>query len=371
MELNANNNISIFAINAKLNDGDNRNANEGYYFEDGNWKTQQPRRDGVYKGEAQSIVYNTAMRQATTMACVLADILAYRNTRENGDTVSQSYNLMEQHGIGTNYAESEESLEKHAANLAAIFDKEHFIMKGEVTNIKIDSKAVTHDKIADNTIRTINMGNILADNAEDTSEIKANVNGLSIRIYQNDNKGKLQVELNGTGNDRSFTNSDNVKIDRAKEKTYLWGSDLISGKYSPAKYDVNVYTENSIVYSRGLYCETGDVILKNTNSKVEAGYFNAASDKRLKENLFKISEFDEIKDFIENTDLYTFFYKNDTEKNIGLIAQDIEKKTIDGVSLVSTGSNGYLSVKENKLVYILWEYVKHLKKELDGLKQSK
>ena len=98
-----------------------------------------------------------------------------------------------------------------------------------------------------------------------------------------------------------------------------------------------------------------------TNGTAEATSFNAKSDARLKKNIvdytpansildLPVKEFDYI-----NTDLHT----------IGCLAQDLQKICPE---LVSEDSKGYLSIAENKLVYLLLLEVKKLKEEIKELK---
>lgn len=65
---------------------------------------------------------------------------------------------------------------------------------------------------------------------------------------------------------------------------------------------------------------------------------------------------------------YTF--KNDATKteHIGCLAQDLQ---VICPELVHEDENGYLSIEENKLIYLLLAEVKKLKEEIEELKESK
>lgn len=93
-------------------------------------------------------------------------------------------------------------------------------------------------------------------------------------------------------------------------------------------------------------------------------YFNATSDKRLKEN---IKQF-EYKKSILDLPTYTFNFKNDKEKNLhlGCLAQDLQEICPE---IVHENEEGYLSIEETKLVYLLLEEVKKLKVEVDKLRR--
>ena len=98
----------------------------------------------------------------------------------------------------------------------------------------------------------------------------------------------------------------------------------------------------------------------SSGTKVEAQYFNATSDERAKYNI-QPANFDATS-IVNNLPIYTFHYKDSDAPSVGVIAQ--EAKKLDGrikdFSLVdnpnASGENGdYMTIKESKLVYILWK----------------
>lgn len=106
----------------------------------------------------------------------------------------------------------------------------------------------------------------------------------------------------------------------------------------------------------------------------QASYFNATSDRRAKDLITPIPN--NMLDIVKKMQVYTFNYKSHpSQRNIGLIAQDLKDINIDGFSLVAnpnaTGEDGnYMSIHESKLVYILLEAVKELSAEVDTLKDK-
>ena len=60
-----------------------------------------------------------------------------------------------------------------------------------------------------------------------------------------------------------------------------------------------------------------------------------------------------------------FNFKGNKEKHIGCIAQDLQELY---PNLVHEDKDGYLSIEENKLVYLLLEEVKKLREEINKLK---
>jgi hypothetical protein len=113
-----------------------------------------------------------------------------------------------------------------------------------------------------------------------------------------------------------------------------------------------------------------DVVI-DSSKYCSAGYFNATSDKRAKENIKK-AEFSAT-NIIQSLDIYNFNYKNSNKQSIGVIAQEALDFNINGFSLVenenATGEEGdYMSIKESKLIYILWKAIQEQQKEIEELK---
>ena len=105
----------------------------------------------------------------------------------------------------------------------------------------------------------------------------------------------------------------------------------------------------------------------------QAGYFNATSDARAKENIRK-ADFSALS-IVNSLPIYNFNYKNSNKPSIGVIAQEAEKFNIDDFSLVenieATGENNdYMSIKESKLIYVLWKAIQEQQEEIEQLKQQ-
>lgn len=116
----------------------------------------------------------------------------------------------------------------------------------------------------------------------------------------------------------------------------------------------------------GLTISTGNLTISegslsvNSTGSVTAGSFYATSDRRLKEN---IEDYTPLKSILD-LPIKSFNFKGTKQKQIGCIAQDLQKICPE---IVNENSDGYLSIQENKLVYLLLGEVKKLKAELDGL----
>ena len=91
----------------------------------------------------------------------------------------------------------------------------------------------------------------------------------------------------------------------------------------------------------------------------------------MKENIENVGH-NQIKNIVEKVDVKTFNFKNLKDKTfIGVIAQDIlNSNTVIGDSLVDKNEDGFLSIKESKLVYVLWDYIKQLEKRVSDLEEK-
>ena len=99
-------------------------------------------------------------------------------------------------------------------------------------------------------------------------------------------------------------------------------------------------------------------------STIKAGTFIATSDKRLKENItpFKVEK------SILDLSVYKYNFISDENKkvHVGCLAQDLQEICPE---IVNEGQDGYLAIEESKIVYLLLEEVKKLRKEIDELKK--
>ena len=100
-------------------------------------------------------------------------------------------------------------------------------------------------------------------------------------------------------------------------------------------------------------------------------YFNATSDIRAKTKVQHAS-FKAI-NIVKSLPVYTFNYKETGSPSIGLIAQDAAKISFGSdFSLVNnetaSGENGdYMTIKESKLIYILWKAIQEQQEQINYL----
>ena len=130
--------------------------------------------------------------------------------------------------------------------------------------------------------------------------------------------------------------------------------------------DANLRTAtfNDNTYHRGgmNYFGSADSYSINSSGVCTMQAFVATSDERLKEN---IKPFKSQKSILE-LPVVEFDFKEDGSHHIGCIAQDLQKICPE---IVFEREDGYLTIEESKLVYLLLNEVKKLKEEIDHMKR--
>lgn len=148
----------------------------------------------------------------------------------------------------------------------------------------------------------------------------------------------------------------------------VWGPAQIGGSKS-GEYVAHFPHQNDnnavILFSKSLKIDSAHYC--------QAGYFNATSDMRAKENIRK-SNFSALS-IINSLPIYNFNYKNSDKPSIGVIAQEAARFDIDDFSLVenieaSGKDNDFMSIKESKLIYILWKAIQEQQEEIEDLKKQ-
>ena len=112
------------------------------------------------------------------------------------------------------------------------------------------------------------------------------------------------------------------------------------------------------------------------SGQITAVSFNATSDKRAKTNIKRLDQ-EKALDIVNKLPVYSFNYKKDNTPSIGVLAQEaaVYDGAIPNFSLVNneqaTGENGdYQTVKESKLVYILWAAIQEQSRQINQLKSQ-
>lgn len=334
----------------------------GTYFTDDAWNSESnyTRMGGVSEGIARSIDYNTVMRQCSAMSSLLANIASYRNGLS-----SNPYGGSADTYIGTEPLTSigEQNVEDHIRGLTSIFSSQTFLIDGEVTTRTIATDAVTTAKITDGAITTAKVSDDQITKAKLGSDListgSASANGISISLSQGSASGNhglvlgiSSTKVNSASQSDNSTNADNIKTTTSSSNLYLCGT-----------------TTTTADTYKGL-CNTSNVYISG-GSQVNANSFNVLSDVRLKENITDVGKH-QVKNLVENTDVKLFNYKSaPNETTIGLMAQDILKSNSPLADLLvfkPDSKSDILGIHEDKLVYVLWNYVQQQNKEIEELR---
>lgn len=188
-------------------------------------------------------------------------------------------------------------------------------------------------------------GNIEAKNIDATNLISAK----SLKIAS----GQNQLELN-TDNFKSIASKIILQHPNQNSQLILTEDGITTLGNTKLSNKVNIDTN-------------GDISGVNTlvaTSTIKARTFNATSDFRKKTNISEYS----CKKSILDLPIKSFEYLDDKNhsKYIGCIAQDLQEICPE---IVNADKDGFLTIQENKLVYLLLQEVKALKKQIEKLER--
>ena len=254
---------------------------------------------------------------------------------------------------------------------------------GEVKTDNLDSKAVKSENIDDEAVKTINI--------DDQAVTTAKLGTASVTLEKVDATDELSRGLGS-----KFVTRDTNQTIRGTKLFILDGVSLNDPKtainYSGITVSANQsiathYSDSAITRSNGdshytidLPTKAGTLALTSdtvnmsgnqtgiagnksftgnlsTTGNITANAFYATSDRRLKENIVDYKPAKSILDIPVKE--YNFI--GDDKKHIGFIAQDLQKVFPE---LVTERTDGYLSIEESKLIYLLIDEVKKLKEKV-------
>lgn len=154
-------------------------------------------------------------------------------------------------------------------------------------------------------------------------------------------------------------------------KTIDFAKDLVTVNPA-ATFKAAITVEELATFNKDL---TVGAAIKANNAVItgecQAGFFNATSDKRAKENFELLSTKAALKTVLD-TPLYSFDYKSGAH-SIGVLAQDLVHVDMNNFSFVgnqnASGQNGdYMNVHESKFIYLLWAAIQEQQKEIESLR---
>lgn len=194
-----------------------------------------------------------------------------------------------------------------------------------------------------------------------------NITQSKFAITADDNNNATFVMNNKDDDDAVYEislASDNTTLTSHISKLNFHDIQLCSFSPAPTGADASPFQ------FQGAVKVTGEI---QSTSKIEGLYFNATSDSRAKTILGKAPD---ALNTVVDTPIYEYFYKDDAKKTelIGILAQDLLKKhdvfhIVDNQS--ATGVDGdYMTIKEDRLVFILWKAVQELEAEVKTLRQE-
>lgn len=361
--------IPVFGENAEKTAyvAPSNSEKSGVYFSDEDWlnTTNITRTLGVVEGIARSVDYNTVMRQCSMFASLFANILAYRNSlARSGQGPAYGNSLTAT--IGTTILGTEGDMAGHIGALSEIFSTANFLADSEVSTRTIQNSAVTTEKINNSAVTTEKINQDAVVRSKLGSNLIASgtstQNGIKVTLSQGIEAGNhgfsVKVEsskVNNAVQSDNSTNADNVKTTTSAGTFYLCGT---------ARTDANTY--KGVVNSKAVYVSGG--------SQINATDFNVTSDRRLKDNIRDIGE-NQVKHIVENVKVKLFNYKETPNRTtVGVIAQDIKEQNSPLADLLvcdlqdAEGKpTGMLGIHEDKLVYVLWNYIQQQNQKIEEL----
>lgn len=112
----------------------------------------------------------------------------------------------------------------------------------------------------------------------------------------------------------------------------------------------------------------------SATKECSALYFNATSDMRAKENI-ELANYSAL-ELVSNLPVYNYNYKNNPNERVtGILAQDLVKaqpKDLDLVSNINASgeNNDYMSIKNDKLMFVLLKAIQEQQEEIKLLKDK-
>lgn len=183
-------------------------------------------------------------------------------------------------------------------------------------------------------------------NLEINSQAELNLYGATKTYLQAGSDNNTSITLTSTTVDTTTTS---IITHKAKEHNFSSGYVTIGNGGNATKEDYSLYIQKSC----------------------NALYFNATSDVRAKTKVQHASF--KALNIVKSLPVYTFNYKETGSPSIGLIAQDAAKISFGSdFSLVNneaaSGENGdYMTIKESKLIYVLWKAIQEQQEQINYL----
>lgn len=337
-----NNKISLFAPDAQKTSSAIERPEQGYYYTDSVWEesTGIRRKNGVKKGVASSIEYNTALRQSAYMARLLAQIQLNRYPKDKQDKDI----VVSAETDGT----VEDTLQARVNYLASFWTSDNFLLPKEVKSKHIGDGEVKTLNIENGAVIPSKLDKLIREGGGVSS-----VNGLTVTLSKDDNGVGIKLE----GDAVDIATSVETKSGE-NWQFYLLGATNYTSETTTPVFREDVYVAMDGTLKAG---------------RMEASSYNATSDARLKQNMCPLHI--DATNIVKVIPVLTYEYKSEPEEQqIGITAQSLLSLC---PQLVLEGDDGYLRIKESKLVYVLWKAlqesivrIESLERELNNLKMQ-
>lgn len=208
--------------------------------------------------------------------------------------------------------------------------------------------------------------------------------------WQIDNNINYQVEDNDYGN-IMFTNGINqdvntvfnfkkgfkindIEVSESGKQIVVNGALRVSGNFYIQDY--LTITRDNISIKAPINMNSKNITsVDQLNAKtVTANTFNATSDRRAKQDIKPLTI--NALNLVKQTPVYSFNYIKNNMPSIGMIAQELADKDINDFSFITNANatgqdDDFMSIKESKLVYVLWKAVQELSAKVEELEANK
>lgn len=254
---------------------------------------------------------------------------------------------------------------------------------GQVKTDNLDSKAVKSENIDDAAVKTSNIAyqavttaklgtaSVTLEKVDATDELGRGLGSKFVTIDTDQTiRGAKLFILYGTSPNEPKTaiNYSGITVSANQSIATHYSDSAITRISGNSNYTINLPTKAGILALTsdtvnisgnqtgiaGNKSFTGNL---STTGNITANAFYATSDRRLKENIVDYKPAKSILDIPVKE--YNFI--GDDKKHIGFIAQDLQKAFPE---LVTERTDGYLSIEESKLIYLLIDEVKKLKEKV-------
>lgn len=256
------------------------------------------------------------------------------------------------------------------------------------SNVKSNNAApINYNTLGEIQTNVTDLGSILCSKIPNTTEEPLNVQNV-INFFKKIEtgipvkEGSLSAGDDGvlfTGDKVTFTTTDNSPTSSHIEGGTITADNYTFNKNKKINIDwsavESVKLPGSATFNKNeTNLHTVSVNSLTATNQIEASYFNSTSDIRAKKDIAKI-DFSAL-NLISSVPIYSYKYKNDitNTSTIGIMAQDLlpyqEQLQLVSNEKATGENNDYMSIKDNKLIFILWKAIQEQQEEINKLKEQ-